>query len=224
MVAFCACSNNEETTFFKQENSEIVFYAETFAFLHNDCLDYCYTNLNISTKAGKSFVSLDSFKEEITNLANMYVKIDTKGETNDDEVKFFSYDFINSISISEIRNMMSSTELSYIDQIISSSAENNQSINSIKEQILADNILSEEQKKCVYTFICVYEMKSVYWGENLEKWQGMAEKYIDGYAKTKAAGWIVADCYWGWFGTVSSGGNAIVGAGAAAVASVCMAI
>lgn len=43
-------------------------------------------------------------------------------------------------------------------------------------------------------------------------------------AKTKSStesiplDWVVVDCYWGWFGTVSSGGNLVVGSGAAAIA------
>lgn len=65
---------------------------------------------------------------------------------------------------------------------------------------------------------------SEYWITKHSYWMDLKMQSIDQFTTTKAAAWVVADCYWGWFGTVSSGGNGLVGAGAAAVASACAAL
>lgn len=70
-----------------------------------------------------------------------------------------------------------------------------------------------------------------YWQENSDEWLSFLQENVemeygvwnDIKKKLKTTDWnrvVFSDAYYAWFGTVSSGGNLIVGAGAAAVGSI----
>lgn len=222
-ISFTACSYMDETAPFSNEDSEIVNYAEDFALAHNDCLDYCFKNLNSSTKASVIFTSLEKFNSKIAELANSYVESRTTISLKSSS-QFFTIETIHSITIPAIRNQMNDTELFFIDRILAEKPNERGTLDRIISEVILDKTLSDLQKKAVCSFITVYEKSSTYWQKNLQDWLTLKTTLVPNHITTRLAAWIAADCYWGWYGTVASGGNGIVGAGAAAVASACMAM
>lgn len=222
-ISFTACSYMDETASFSNEDSEIINYAEDFALAHNDCLDYCFKNLNSSTKASVIFASLEEFNSKIAELANSYVEARTTISLKSGS-PFFTMETINSVTIADIRNQMNDTELFFIDRILAEKPDAKETFDKISSEVVLDKTLSDLQKKAVCSFITVYEKSSTYWQKNLQNWLTLKTTLVPNPITTRLAAWIAADCYWGWYGTVASGGNGIVGAGAAAVASACMAM
>lgn len=221
-----SCSNEEnEMINFGNEDYEILVYAENFGKLHNECLDYCYDQLNsMKLRSSKNFASEVEFYEKIVEFVNQYTKKEYSSSDLRNSNVFISLDLILSVTNEDIRKKMSSLELSYIDQIFMKEPTDKKAIQELLLKLLTEKDLSNLQKKGVASFISVYQQSSEYWDERLQDWMNLKKNSIEQFKMTKVASWVVSDCYWGWFGTVSSGGNAIVGAGAATVASVCSAL
>lgn len=217
-----SCANDVETSSFTNEDSEIINYAEKFADFHNECLDFCYQTFKIQTKTEMYFSSNEEFNERIVELVNLYVD-QQRGVSSKAHSIPLTLEFITSLTITDIRDQMSEAELIYIDRILQLDPAMSLRLEEMKKEILGDISLSTVHKKAILAFLSLYEKSFAYWNVNYQKWIDLKSMYIN-LVTTKAAGWVVADCYWGWYGTVSSGGNGLVGAGAAAVASMCAAM
>lgn len=224
LFALCiGCSSTDETIPFSDEDSQIISYAEQFATTHNDCLDYCLKHLNTSTKSNVEFASLNDFHSKIAELAKLYVEAHTTFKLKS-SYQLFAVEFINSVTIPDIRKNMSDTELFFIDKTLAENPNKKEKLAEIIANVIADKTLSVLQKKAVCSFITVYEKSSSYWNKNRQEWLTLKTALLPNHITPRLAAWIAADCYWGWYGTVASGGNGIMGAGAAAVASGCMAM
>ena len=175
-------------------------------------------------RSSKNFASEVEFYEKIVEFVNQYTKKEYSSSDLRNSNVFISLDLILSVTNEDIRKKMSSLELSYIDQIFMKEPTDKKAIQELLLKLLTEKDLSNLQKKGVASFISVYQQSSEYWDERLQDWMNLKKNSIEQFKMTKVASWVVSDCYWGWFGTVSSGGNAIVGAGAATVASVCSAL
>lgn len=222
-ILFTACSYTDETATSTTEDSEIVSYAEYFATTHNECLDYCFEQLNTTTKASVTFASMNELNAEMVELAQSYVEAHTNLALKSNG-QILTIDFINSATISDIRNRMSDSELFFIDKTLAESPNRKDVFEKIISEVITDKTLTTLQKKAVCSFITVYQKSTAYWDKNRQDWLTLKTNLVTHQITLRLAAWIAADCYWGWYGTVASGGNGIVGAGAAAVASGCMAM
>lgn len=154
----------------------------------------------------------------------LYLYVDQQREVSSKAYSIpITLEFINSLTITDICNQMSEAELIYTDRILQLDPEMSLKLEEMKKEILGDISLSTVHKKAILAFLSLYEKAFAYWNVNYQKWIDLKRMYVN-LVTTKAAGWVVADGYWGWYGTVSSGGNGLVGAGAAAVASMCAAM
>lgn len=225
-IAVTSCSNEEnEMVKFGNKDSDIVVYAENFGKMHNECLDYCYEQLvSVKLRSKKTFTSEKEFNEGLVKLVNQYIEEKKTIVGLKSHNESITLDFIASVSNEDIREKMNSLELSYIDQTLLLEPNNKKALQNLQLKLLAEKNLTDLQKKAVASFISVYQKSSEYWITKHSYWMDLKMQSIDQFTTTKAAAWVVADCYWGWFGTVSSGGNGLVGAGAAAVASACAAL
>lgn len=220
-ILFTACSYTDETATSTTEDSEIISYAEYFATTHNECLDYCFEHLNHTTKASVTFAFMEDLNAKIAELAQSYVEAHTNLALKSNS-QIITMDFINSVTITDIRNRMNDTELFFIDKTLAESPNRKEVFDKIISEVIADKTLTTLQKKAVCSFITVYQKSAAYWDKNRQDWLTLKTNLVPNQLTLRVAAWIAADCYWGWYGTVSSGGNGIVGAGAAAVASGCM--
>jgi hypothetical protein len=133
---------------------------------------------------------------------------------------------VSSQTIVSIKNVMSNDDKEVIDGVVSM-INQNISIEKIKKYILHSK-LPGNKKDAANNFVDTYFSSKLYWEENGEAWinyintnvvigsRSRSSWYDDIYWDSVA----FSDAYYAWYGTLSSGCNLYVGAGAAAVGSV----
>ena len=170
-----SCSNEEnEMINFGNEDYEILVYAENFGKLHNECLDYCYDQLNsMKLRSSKNFASEVEFYEKIVEFVNQYTKKEYSSSDLKNSNVFISLDLLLSVTNEDIRKKMSSLELSYIDQIFMKEPTDKKAIQELLLKLLTEKDLSNLQKKGVASFISVYQQSSEYWDERLQDWMNL---------------------------------------------------
>ncbi len=191
-------------------NKQILDYAENVAKNHNECLDYI--QLKLSKESLKtSYI----YNKKMISIANDFISLNTENILKG--TSFLSDSFFDTISVSIIKKEMTEKELVYVSKV-EKNIYNNDSIAVLKEYALNDVELDELAKYKICTFICVAEASYKYWNNNSEKWKVLTNKNkLKNTSNAEAI--FLSDAFYGWWGTLGSGGNVVIGAACAAVGS-----
>lgn len=232
IATIISCSNNDEPIMPSADQSTpaLIEKSKHFASLHNECIRKTLSELNTSfihsnhiTPASihsNILLIMDSYiSEKHTYLRNI--------STNTCYIDTISS--ITSTDISFIRESMSDTEIIYIDQGMTL-LEAGEPLELLMIDV-EQSELPEQNKEAILNFLSTLEASSEYWEQEGDEWIEFLENnlpeeelqkfsFFDKKGKIQWKQIAFADAYYGWFGTVSTGGNLIVGAGAAAAGSI----
>ncbi|WP_280647895.1 MULTISPECIES: hypothetical protein [unclassified Dysgonomonas] len=124
---------------------------------------------------------------------------------------------------SDMNSQMGEREKYYIDKIYSNDeALFNGSMNEeLMDEIVSDNLLTKEQKEGLCAFVSTMQSSSEYWDANYDNWMVLLTGKQQTKFSFKQKQVIFSDCWWGWYGTIASGGNFAIG-GCAGIAASCL--
>lgn len=227
-----SCSSDDETPSpqTNQPTSTLIEKSKLFASLHNECIRKTLSDLNSTTiKSGQITPSL--IHSNILIFTDNYIseKHSFLRNTNTNICYIDTIKSITSNGISFIRNNMSDTEIVYVDQGMTL-LETGEPLDLLMIDV-EQSKLPEQNKEAILNFLSTLEASSEYWEAEGEEWIEFLENnlpdeelqnftFFDKKGKIQWKQVAFADAYYGWFGTVSTGGNLIVGAGAAAAGSI----
>lgn len=223
VIFFCMCTFGcEERNVVHNDTNhmEILDYANQFAEIHNEFLEYAFT-CNDQAGSLKS-ANIDS-KEELIHIANRFIK-----ERSTNTLKKASIQNIPNIeyyfefkSTEDIQDRMSERELRCAQRVMSllSQFQDTESLEDLKQEAIHDVDLIKEQKYAICALISTAEKSYEFWYKRtnetskLEKKNGL-RKWWDNHYHI-----IGADIHMGWWATLGSGGNLLCGAVGAGLSS-----
>lgn len=218
MAFLASCANediNPSPT--KDENK----YGE-FGFFHNDVIEDIFVSFPKNQTRGQQ-VSVAELKTICTDQAT--VSVISKDSQLLYQPSRITIQNISETPIDEIKANMTAADKSMIESIIRQ-LENGDSIVNIKAFVNASS-LPLIKKEASLNFIDTYIASKNYWENNKDAWIEYIDENVEmirtrsrWYDKVSWGQVAFSDAYYGWYGTLSSGCNIYVGAGAAAVGSV----
>ncbi len=227
-----SCSNQEDPA--NQESnhtqSELIEKSKQFASLHNECIKNVLSELKTSSIAHKH-TSVSSVRSNVFLITDNYIQ-GKHSHVRNTQTNICYNDTIKDIvsqDIPSIRNIMTTTEIAYVERSMVL-YETDKSLDNLMIEVEKSD-LPHQNKEAILNFMTTLEASSEYWEAEGEEWIDFLEKNLPEeelqkftfYDKAGKIQWkqvAFADAYYGWFGTVSTGGNLIVGAGAAAAGSI----
>lgn len=202
-----SCSQQERTSKTLDPNqSNLIKAGEDFAFSHNACLAYIFSDLTETKTRAISFNS-EELRNVIIESANNYIALN-----NEFEQKIKDEDF--KITIEEIKHNVSAKELFYIEEAIDT--KDKESLYALIEDVESDYGIDEDRKLAIICFITTLDASTQYWNKHLQEWFKLINR-----PQTRASieNIALADAWWGFQGMLMSGLNPIAGGGMAAIAS-----
>lgn len=216
-ISLFSCSNdlsfsdNQENNLKKLSKSQknIIEYADNFGKVHNEGVAFILEAATSETKSMNLPFNPEDTKSFVFSILDKFVNKTTKSYVEIEE-------YYEELTNEDIRMLMSKRELLYVDEALANYYSPNKLDNLIID-VVSDKELSESQMYATATFISTLKYSAEYWSNNLNQWNETFKK-----PGTKAS-WenvITADAFYGWWGTVGTGGNVAIGAGCAVAASV----
>lgn len=203
-----------------EKNLEIIAKSNEIKKIHREGLDFIFKDLNFRTSSEKSDIKKEFTPEMVASLVNDFIKLKCENE-NIQYVEDFVVDSeeLLSIKVEDVKREMTDKSLYYFDIIMGTSPHNIMELKNLQESILKDPLLSEVDKIALHGSISIYLDSYVYWTEFFKE-----NNIPISITRWLAPQWLVSDTVMGFYGLVGSGGNPIVGGGAAVFASACAVI
>ncbi len=220
-IIFCFIIGCQSEDF--NETSPINQSCLTFGQLHNEVIGEILYNLSTSPTRS-SMMTEAEFKQQCIDYA-----VESVLERDSSLSLQYVKSTITNISqraVDDIRLSMSSYEKQVIDTVSRMISEEQTDV-TIENYVYNSN-LNLQQKQGVINFYDTYQSSSEYWAEHGKEWIAYIEENVD-LSSGKRSSWYkriswgqvaFSDAYYGWYGTVSTGGNIYVGIGAAAAGSI----
>lgn len=133
---------------------------------------------------------------------------------------------ISAPSVDAIKSTLSISDRSIVNGIMTLVSQKKDP--SVIKRYVQNNSITAGQCEAALNFFETYEASVTYWEENKDEWieylnanvASQTQRESKWYDKIRWGDVAMSDAYYAWYGTVSTGGNIYVGAGAAAVGSV----
>lgn len=219
LYIFTSCEKNSIDNN-SEKNLEIIAKSNEIKKIHREGLDFIFKDLNFRTSSEKSDIKKEFTPEMVASLVNDFIKLKCENE-NIQYVEDFVVDSeeLLSIKVEDVKREMTDKSLYYFDIIMGTSPHNIMELKNLQESILKDPLLSEVDKIALHGSISIYLDSYVYWTEFFKE-----NNIPISITRWLAPQWLVSDTVMGFYGLVGSGGNPIVGGGAAVFASACAVI
>lgn len=220
--ACLGCSNEKDGSL--ERSSCDISESKKFGEMHNECVADVLSFLMTEGVTRSNEFDPSSISDEVLASVCDYVN-ERSAETvlNIDDLRTsLSYD------VPYIRRQMSVTELEFVDKALQFRDAGKSYDDLLYEVGMSD--MPEENKEAMMNFISTLSSSSEYWETNRAEWVAfmeskVPEEQMDEFRiSLRRVQWdvvVFSDAYYGWFATVGTGGNLLVGAGIAAAGSIC---
>jgi hypothetical protein len=196
--------------------------AKLFGEKHNESLNFIYKQLTNDGKTKSLSVNSPDLKESVLSYANKFIAQETGNVLKSgSSTEYFTVEDYEKNSIESIKEKMSERELYYIEQLTLDIEKviDGKNFDYLLDEVINDDLLTVDRKTAVCIFICTAEKSAEYWKENYKEWQELIGNDTRLKISANAERVVFADCWWGWYGFLSSGCNPFVGAGGAIAGS-----
>lgn len=228
-----SCANNNEPALPSntQDKTVLIEKSKQFATFHNECIKNTLSSLSSSQNRQNHITSFSIINSEVYLITDNYINGKLSRARNTEVIASYN-DTIKNITshdVTAIRNDMTPVEIAFVDHSITL-YEKGEALDRLMIDVEQSD-LPITNKEAILNFMSTLEASSEYWEAEGEEWIEFLENNLPEeelqkfsfYDKKGKIQWkqvAFADAYYGWFGTVSTGGNLIVGAGAAAAGSI----
>lgn len=220
-VGICFCCSDEKWLSYDQVSFDME-QSKKFGELHNECVGEVLSFLMINTTRSGEFNSSSISDDVLVSICD-YVNRNNGSQLNVEDLKItLSHD------VPYIRQQMSVTELEFVDKAMQFRDSGRSYDYLLYEVGMSD--MPEENKEAMMNFISTLSSSSEYWETNRAEWiaymeskvpEDQLEEFRISLRRVQWDAVVFSDAYYGWFATVGTGGNLLVGASIAAAGSIC---
>lgn len=220
MVVVTGCQNDDTPTIPGNDEE-----SSKFGTFHNEVIKNIFDKLPSSlSRSNDGTVTISAIKEVCVEEAT--VSVLAKDAKLQYEPSKMTIAEVSSQTVESIQNAMSNEDREVVDGIVSLINQGS-SLKTIKDFIAQCN-LPNNKKEAAYNFLDTYISSKQYWEDNGAEWIDYINANVivetgsrsSWYDRVSWGNVAFSDAYYAWYGTLSSGCNVYVGAGAAAVGSV----
>lgn len=214
-ISLFSCSNdlsfsdNEENSRkLSKSQKNIIEYADNFGKFHNDGLAFVFNTAAAQTKNMNLPFSFEDSRNFVFSTLDKFVNQNTKSYIYIDE-------YYEELTNQDIRILMTDRELLYVDNALNNS-HSSEYLDDLIINIVSDKELEESQMFATAAFVSTLKYSVQYWDKNLNSWN-------ETFSIPKTKSWrdvVACDAYYGWWGTVATGGNLGIGSACAATGSI----